>query len=100
MYFASKLLTLGRARELSTEAAEYLGQVVRDTGEETKHRVAAARCLVAHGEWQEDRHSPMLAFLRMFPTPEAAWRWLAENREKMTAMLEARPPAVDEPNGA
>lgn len=61
--FAGKLMELGRVRQLSNRALEYLGEVMNDAHAEVDHRLAAARCIVTYSVWREqyeDSQAPML----------------------------------------
>lgn len=48
------LMPVGRTRDLSVESIEYLASVMRDTQRITKHRVTAAKALLAYHQWRED----------------------------------------------
>lgn len=90
-YVPKTMLSLGRLRALSAEAAEYLGEVVRDSEIDTKHRVSAGRGLLAHHQWREDwedKRSPETLFLAMFGNdPAKAAAWLDANEGRIRARL-------------
>jgi hypothetical protein len=104
---ATQLMALDQVRSLSAECLTYLGTVVRDTKEDTKHRVAAARCVVAHHQWREEYEmpaSPERAFFELMGGAAAAATWLAANYDRLQALAAQRAPAklqspVDEGSG-
>ncbi len=91
VYFASKAIDMGRCRELSKESLEYLGKLVRSTEKViTKHRVAAARAILTYSQWREEheaKHSPEARFVAMLGGPDKAAAWLAENLDRVRALL-------------
>jgi hypothetical protein len=80
---------LARARKLaalSDAMIDYLASVVRNTSEQTKHRVAAARVVVEEHRWHA-LHESLIerAFLARLGTPEKALAWLDDIRPRLEA---------------
>lgn len=47
------VLELSEVRELSAQAARYLGTVVHDKNIASKNRISASRALMTHHQWRE-----------------------------------------------
>jgi hypothetical protein len=90
--FAGEIMRLGRVRELTEKATEYLGSCLDDANIDPASRIAAARCLVTFGMWREDREdkrSPEAMFMQLFGgdiTKAAAW--LDANQHRIRARLQ------------
>jgi hypothetical protein len=76
-------------RALIQRSVDYLLNVLdEDLGDrQLSTGVAAASRVLSHAEWYMERTSPEMSFIRLCGGPERAWRFLAENRERLEASL-------------
>jgi hypothetical protein len=81
-----------KLHDISERCIDYLASVVDDQKEATKHRVAAARCLLEERQWTEDRYViPERAFLDIFGgDAKAALTWMKQNVTLITGYLQER----------
>lgn len=88
---AAAMADLRAVRGITAACFAYLASVALDTTEKTKHRVAAARVVVAHGEWREGFEDQTVRALlsEQHGNPRKALAWIDARRAELMARIEA-----------
>jgi hypothetical protein len=92
IFWANKMIRLDRCRELSVEALETLGEVVRDPERIWKHRISAAKAVLIYSQWREEqeaRGAPAL-LKEIFGSDEKLLAWIEQIRPLVSARVGAK----------